>query len=635
MMENNANKHRDKIQTLLSEPSVYKHQRDAAQNTYIALNGSIRAAILAAEMQSGKSGVAMAIACYQRNSLSDIEICQPKMLKDTLYIMTMADISLLEQAKEDLKPAANVIVSNLTRFLADIEKFFRYQDPKLIIVDECHYGSGDTSIRYGALFDYIQNENTKCKVVFISATPLSALLAPSEDSLINRGISTKIVFHRTSDDYFGIREMLSANQVINLDYDVRNILIGSKQRVHFIKHFNAYQGEGWSLIRVPSGTAMDAKRYLASCCVPEDRIFILGKKLNGVPDDEHTSIEDFKEEFKVAMEFGGKVIAITVAGCRAGINFGFDMKSKLISTWDSTVSNVAAVVQANVGRACGYHSNQLALHFTNKDAVSAYGEVLTHLEEKCSSQATDNINGLRSHYEKICKKYHIKGFDVGASINRSGEVKARKKLNDAETYLIDSYFAIPAKLDEPDFDFSAYTNDDVVLKSIFAIRDSYLKDNTLQAKASRALRGYRWIKAHWVNGDTYDNPEKALASGTMLDRAMNLTNALDQGKSVEFNQAVTPGGNERSADKLVAVKVFSIYNRSRRNVNKKSMDIEDVHQLCSWFKTDLDNTLLLIFKRGDYCPVRSEEKNRSATIEIQRGPIVEGNYFQKQEEVTL
>ena len=62
--KNNAEQHRAKIEMLLSEPSVYKHQRDAARNTFLALQGDTRAVIMAAEMQAGKSGVALATACY-------------------------------------------------------------------------------------------------------------------------------------------------------------------------------------------------------------------------------------------------------------------------------------------------------------------------------------------------------------------------------------------------------------------------------------------------------------------------------------------------------------------------------------------------------------------------------------------
>jgi len=422
--------------------------------------------------------------------------------------------------------------------------------------------------------------------------------------------------------------MLAADQVINLEHRTRNIQIESAARSKFIEHFNAYEDEGWGLVRVPAGTAMEAKRFLAEHCVPEDNIFILGIKLTGVPEEEHTSIDDFKDEYKTAMEFGQKVIAITVAGCHAGINFGFDMKENVIATWDSTVSNVAAVVQANIGRACGYHTNHEAIHFTNLDATKAYGELLSYLEDTCSHQATGNIEGLRDKYNDICKTYDIKGLDVGAKVSKNGELKGKKKLNDAKTYLTESYHAIPAKLDDPDFDFSVLTSDPIILDTIDAIRNVYLKDVPVAAKTSRSLRGFKWIKAHWVNGDTYDNPEKALALGTMWQRALNLTTKFDAGEEVEFNLAVTPGGNEKTSDKEVAVKIFSIYNRSRRITDKRAMSEEDVQDVCIWFGAEPDDTLLLIFKRGKHCPTRSHEKESSAKIQIAKGNILEGNHFQ-------
>lgn len=622
-----------KLKKLLSEPIVFEHQRSAASITFKALDSGVRAVILAAEMQAGKSGVALAIACYQRMSLNDDQLVTAADLKDTLYIMTMADKQLLAQAKDDLKPATNVVVSNLIHFLNEIEKYFKKNDPKLLIVDECHYGSGDTSVRYEALFDYLVKENSNCKVVFISATPLSALLATEGDSLINRNIETKLVFHRTSPEYTGVREMLKKGQVINLGKAEKSILSFSSQREQFISHFNKCSSVGWSLVRVPSGTAMAAKRLLAKHCISESNIFILGNKLTGVPEDEHTSIDDFKDQYQTSTEFGEKVIAITVAGCRAGINFGQGMKENLISTWDSTVSNVAAVVQANIGRACGYHTNTNSLHFTNLDAVNAYGDVLSYLETNCSRYASSNIDGLRSKYEKICKTYDIKGFDVGASINGSGEAKARKKLNDAQTYMIDSYFAIPAKLNEPNFDFTKFTRDSNVLSAINAIRNVYLKISPIESKASRSLRGFSWIKAHWVNGDTYDNTEKAMASGTMFERALKLTNAFNLNEPVEFNDAVVPGGNEKTSDKLVAVQIFSVYNRSRRNIEKKCMILSDVHDVCDWFKCERDDTMLLIYTRGSLCPIRSSQKEKHANKQINKGSIIEGNHFLSDENI--
>ncbi|EGR09677.1 glutathione synthase domain protein [Vibrio cholerae HE48] len=38
-------------------------------------------------MQAGKSGIALALCCLQRLSLSDTDICDRKQLKDTLYLV--------------------------------------------------------------------------------------------------------------------------------------------------------------------------------------------------------------------------------------------------------------------------------------------------------------------------------------------------------------------------------------------------------------------------------------------------------------------------------------------------------------------------------------------------------------------
>ena len=50
-MPNKATAHREKVQKLLDK-GMYEHQRNAARNTYQALQGETRAVIMAAEMQA-------------------------------------------------------------------------------------------------------------------------------------------------------------------------------------------------------------------------------------------------------------------------------------------------------------------------------------------------------------------------------------------------------------------------------------------------------------------------------------------------------------------------------------------------------------------------------------------------------
>lgn len=636
---NKAQNLRNKVTDILQGNELFDHQREAARKTFDAFHGEVRAVVMAAEMQAGKSGIALALSCLQRLSLSDENICDRSQLKDTLYLLTMPDTALLGQAMNDLEIAKNAVVSNFNRFEQDLERYFKGKAPKLIIIDECHYGSNATAVRYCKIFDYLEKENDDCKVVFISATPFGALYAAeqeydlaknfeesalkkhdsvaaqeaanaaevaSKESILRRDFHTRLVFHRTSEEYFGVREMLKLGKVSNLDQDARNFTTPSAQRNQVVSLIEQHEGAGWVLVRVPPGTIMDAKAYFVEQGIPENNVFILGKHLSGVPEEEHTSIDQFKREFDECIDFDEKLIAITVAGFRAGINFGKEMKSHLIATWDSTVTSVAAVVQANVGRACGYHDNQKARHFTNLDAAQAYADILDYLEATTSEHAASDFDGLRDFFDQVCEEHNVNGLDVGLTV----KYKKRRPISDVETYMTDSYVAVPGKLLEPDFDFSEFTDDRLTLEAINLVREELLKNGGPSVRSNRAMRGKNnWVKAQWVNGDTYDNKEKARKEGTMKELAIKFTTILDDDKELEFNHIVQPGSGEYTEAKQITSTVFSVYNISRRGTAKKKvMTTKDVHDMCDYFEVDRDDTLLVMYKRGAYDPKRTEMK---------------------------
>lgn len=631
---------RQKVSNILEGESLHDHQRDAARKTFTALTGDVRAVVMAAEMQAGKSGVALALSCLQRLSMSDQDIVNRTKLKDTLYLLTMPDVALLDQAVADLEYAKNAVVSNFNRFEQDLERSFKGNPPKLIIIDECHYGSNAAAVRYCRVFDYLEKENDDCKVVFISATPFGALYAAEtqydeairlkqyaeknkdfatakeaddiaeaakKESILRRDFNTKLVFHRTSSEYYGVREMLKKHKVSNLDKDARNFLAPSTQRDQVVSMINNHEGAGWVLVRVVPGTAMDAKTYFMNAGISGNNIFILGNSLMGVPEDQLTTIPQFKREFDECVDFDEKLIAITVAGFRAGINFGYDMKSHLIATWDSTVTSVAAVVQANIGRACGYHTNHAAHHFTNMNAAEAYGAILDYLEESTSEHEASDFDGLKEFFEDVCQEYEVNGLDVGLTVKN----QRRRPVADVETYMTDSYIVVPGKLYDPEYDYTQYTKDQITLSAIEILREEFLRDSGPSVKTSRAMRGKKknWVKAQWVNGDSYDNKEKAGKEGTMKERTIKFTSLIDEEKLLEFNSVVSPGAGEYTEQKLVTASVFSIYNESRRSgVDKRIMATADVHEMCDYFGVERDDTLFVIYKRGEYNLERTQVK---------------------------
>lgn len=608
-MTNQANAHRTRIQRVLQD-TCFQHQLDAANKVNLALQSGARAVVIAAEMQSGKSGIALALACLQRLGLDDTTICDRKQLKDTLYLVTMADITLLEQAKEDLSLSPNLVVSNFSNFQMALASQFKTCPPKLIIIDECHYGSHVEAIRYSRVFDYLEKENTHCAVVFISATPFSALYAAGADSILRHNFHTKLVFHKTSNEYHGIREMHRHNQLVKLDEDQRDFCEDSLLQKRFIRQFQEHQGAGWSLIRVPPSQANTAKQVLTSHGIDETQIFIIGQKLVGVEEHELSSIDDFKREYEAAAMFDDKIIAITVAGFRAGINFGQEMKETLINTWDSTIANIAAVVQANAGRACGYHHNTEAKHYTNLDAVRAYSDLLDHLEAR---DASNDFDGLHQIFENICSKYQVRGFDRGTIITPTAEAVVSKKLDDSSTYLTAGYLIVPGKLNETDPDYATYTTDPELLNAISLIRAEFLSGGAPTPKSGRAMRGEdkNWIKAQWVNGTTYDDCTPSSAKA----RALDFTTKLDDEINVEFNKIVNPGGGETTSEKRVMASIFSIYNLSKQtDAFKRAMDMDDMAEICQALGCELDDTLILLYQRGAFSQALTAEKQTAISL---------------------
>lgn len=605
---NNQIKHREYVQKAILQ-YTFEHQRCAAEKAFSKFKAGSKAVVVAAEMQSGKSGIALALACKQRLSLTDELLTSRKHLKDTLYLVTMADLALQEQAKRDLLPCKNVAVSNFTNFELVLKADFKYQAPKLIIIDECHYGTSTDSIRYEKIFNYLERENTDCKVVFISATPFSALYAAGADSILRHHFNTALVFHKTSDEYHGIRQMHRNNQLVKLDDDQRDFCDDSLLQKRFIHQFKEHTGSGWSLIRVPASQAATAKQVLVNQGIDETQILIIGQKLVGVDEHELSSIDDFKREYETAVMFDEKLIAITVAGFRAGVNFGQEMKNTLISTWDSTIANIAAVVQANVGRACGYHNNVQAKHYTNLEAVRAYSELLDHLEARDDS---NDFEGLQQLFEVICEKYQVRGFDRGTSIASNVEVSTSKKRDDSETFLTKGFLVVPGKLSDPTHDFTCYTQDTELLEAIRLIRNEFLAGGEPYAKSGHAMRGddKNWIKAQWVNGATYNDFSPSCAKS----RALDFTARLAQGEEVEFNAIVNPGGGETTADKRVMASVFSIYNLSKQvDAYKRAMDLEDMQDICEALGCKLDDTIILLYQRGNYSSDITSQKQTETT----------------------
>ena len=381
--------------------------------------------------------------------------------------------------------------------------------------------------------------------MFISATPLSALLAAEEALVVNRQIGTGIVFHKASEQYHGVRQMLASRQVRGICNGARYFDGETSAQQAFHRLIRLHKGAGWALVRVPPGMALKAKEAFIADGIEPSNVMIIGRNLSGMDDEPQYDIDDFKRRYDEARQFGDKLVAITVASCRAGINFGTQMKEELIGTWDSTISNIAAVVQANIGRACGYHDNNRAVHFTNLPAVKAYAGVLDVLEERCKNKPSSKVASLRMAYEAICREHDVRGLDVGAQVRNGDPLDTQPKVT--EVYKIRDYVVVRARLEEESPKYGRTVRDPLLRNSIEAIRQILLgRDGVPSVCTHRRLRGASWLTVSWVNGDTYDNQEKAAAVGTYKARCRKL---IDDDPSIRFNDLVPIGGGVQAEER--------------------------------------------------------------------------------------
>jgi hypothetical protein len=611
LITSQAEKHRQRVANALTE-HTFEHQRQAAERTFEKLDSGSRAVVLAAEMQSGKSGIALALACLQRNRLSDQKICDKQQLKDVLYLVTMADTALLEQAQEDLLPARNAVVSNFTHFRTAITRDFKKHPPKLIVIDECHYGSAKSAIRYQEVFNYLEHENIEGKVVFVSATPFSALFSSSEDSILKHHFNTAIVFHKASTEYRGIRQMHRERQITKIASDQRNFCDDSLMRRQLFQHLEEFDGPGWALIRVPPNNAREAKDICIEAGYSSEQVFIIGQSLKGVDENDLTSLTEFKRECEAAIDFDEKVIAITVASFRAGINFGETLKKHLLATWDSTVANIAAVVQANIGRACGYHQNNNALHFTNLDAISAYSEILADLEQ---ANSEPDLLAIRSTFERICERYDIQGFDRGLSDIPTSTTQQTEEIVTQNRYQTGDVAIVPLKLHQDSFNCDQFTQNAKLQQAAEIIRNSLLDDEGPVIKTNRALRGRdkNWIKAQWVNGVSFDDFSNSMSSARY--RTLHFLKELEEGASVDYETLVSPGGGENVVDKSVYAVIFSVYNLSAQEEKfKRAIDLYEMDELCSELGIAPDDSIAILFERGKEIAIETNTATKSPRI---------------------
>ena len=144
----------------------------------------------------------------------------------TLFMTSMSDSALLIQNKESLENRKfyfdnkwNDSVTHVVKMVPDFRDnaidYLKRLNVKVIIFDECDYGSGKNSVFNKNLFKLIKTNKINVKIVLISATPYCAV-----NAIFNGELNAKIIQTNTPENYFGVSKMLDLNMVKDInDFD--------------------------------------------------------------------------------------------------------------------------------------------------------------------------------------------------------------------------------------------------------------------------------------------------------------------------------------------------------------------------------------------------------------------------------
>jgi hypothetical protein len=90
---------------------------------------------------------------------------------------------------------------------------------------------------------------------------------------------------------------------------------------------------------------------------------------------------------------------------------------------------------------------------------------------------------------------------------------------------------------------------------------------------------------------------------------------------------VAPGSGELSEFKLITAAVFSIYNISRRKVIKTMMTEHDIWEMCDHFNIPHDDTMFVLYKRGEYDIKRTIAKKEHNKLPEKTGSLSDESQF--------
>lgn len=341
--------------------------------------------ILAAKMQSGKTGVCNAVV----NIITQTPLYRYLGIDKYMFITGMNDCGLKTQtlkrveeqvigankdniysglrSKKNLSPNHFFVMKN-----SDLLKYDGDIDNTLIFIDEAHYGSGDKNILSKFLYQHKidwKDTNDLIKrniyIVSVSATPFDEIVSDTKEV-------KSIVELKPSKEYVGVSELLANGQIMDADKDdmsedgpIFDYISDAYQRMHDddVAGVVIIRTRNFELIKSNSfvSNSFDIhEMYSSGSNIEYDVFNEMGKELIA-KNEYNKKISKMSASPSIV---GGlpkmhvKPLLVLIKGAfRAGITLDEKLKDYIYMIYDYSMK-ADTTAQALLGRLCGYRGKK-------------------------------------------------------------------------------------------------------------------------------------------------------------------------------------------------------------------------------------------------------------------------------------
>jgi len=653
-----AIKLREKNNTKIAELEEGKSEAKVAATDIINLLEKHRVVCVNAETQMGKTTICRLVAKRLINKLDDQDLMKIEH-NIVVYIENVANNDLADQAEENFEHlSSNVVVLAVTRADSYIETLSNDYGITFII-DESHMGSDQLAKRLNSIFGRIEDRNNEAdRIILVSATGFSSIYEAAREKNI-MGYSAAIKVVTPSPKYRGINSFINSGQIINNSEEP--CLVDSRYSTpavydEFISVLKKPSG-GLYIIRSSAGKTQETKELLLSIkntdgspLLYEQNIKIVASSLKDVDKSELESWDSVVKKYNNYKDRNQKLVVIVRGFLRVGIAMPPEMKEDLTATWDGTSSAVSSVVQALVGRACGYHQNKNAKHFAHESLLTAHCQLSNKLSE-FSKEEEVKLQDIVQAIQNITDEFGIPNWDPGLAGTDRRKVKSRlqNKLKEPQhkvegwaAYSFDPNSKLKAKdTDIKELFCSIKQNNNYIPAKEELIQLTELiekihrqydpKNGEIPIKSGRRM-SVKYVSGQYINKNTFVNPKH----GQRRKLETALTNLKESEDDISFNELRTQGAGKKTVDKIEYIAyVLSIYNAATlKDVDKKAasaMNEEMLNSFCINYGIQPNKTVIILFKKGNESAsltkqLKMQFKNKDDEIKVD-GSIVRKSVF--------